>query len=362
SVEGPIPDAGLRLHVSGENLPLHLESIVGATSRGVHADTPTVEVPLVDVGSAGTAIPINLTNKAALIQRDDIAFLTKITNAAKAGALFAVIYNNSPVPVFAMGDTDYAPIPAVLIPQVEGELLRDYIATNSANATIQLTSLVRTLEVTNTLSCEHVGLRVKANHPLRGDLRITLTSPMGTRSILQQLNGDTAPFPQEWTYYSTHHFYESSAGTWTVAITDEFPEAVGSVLELELIIRGTAIVDSDRDGLDDTWELAHFGSLSANPQEDPDKDGYHNAREQILGTSPTTPNFPIVIDLSRLNTPYFRASWPGSEQFNYQVWSGANVGNLTLAATIPGRFPETEWIAPASNARRFVRVVAIPKP
>jgi subtilisin-like proprotein convertase family protein len=35
---------------------------------------------------------------------------------------------------------------------------------------------------TNTLVCEHVGLRVATTHTRRGDLRITLVSPAGTRS------------------------------------------------------------------------------------------------------------------------------------------------------------------------------------
>ena len=115
-----------------------------------------------------------------------------------------------------------------------------------------------------------MGLRVKTDHPLRGDLRMTLVSPQGTRSILQRFNSDTNAGPSDWTYYSTHHFYESSAGTWTFDISDEYAGATGSVLEASLILRGVDIMDADQDGLDDAWEMQHFNSLSYGPLDDPD--------------------------------------------------------------------------------------------
>ncbi|MBA4148936.1 MAG: S8 family serine peptidase [Verrucomicrobia bacterium] len=357
-----IPDAGLRVHVTGDNLPANLNLIVASPSRGIHPDSPTQVLPVVDVGLATTTISLNLTNKAALIQRGINDFDKKIINAAQAGAAFAIIYNNSTNPIFTMGNTDFVPIPAVFIPQIEGEALRDFIATNSAETKLELTSAISTFQVTNTLVCEHIGLRVKSDHPWRGDLRITLTSPNGTRSVLQQLNTDTNAFPGSWTFFSTHHFYESTAGAWTVAVTDEFPEGAGSIEELELIISGIPITDSDADGLDDSWEMTQFGSLAFGPTDDPDKDGYNNAREQILGTNPLQPNAPLQIDLSRLNSSYFRASWPGSPHFDYEIWSGTDVGSLNLVTNVSGRFPESECILSATNATQFLRIVARPKP
>ena len=44
--------------------------------------------------------------------------------------------------------------------------------------------------------------------------------------------------------------------------------------------------DSDGDGLPDAWELRYFGSLNANPNEDPDRDGLTNLREFQAGTLP----------------------------------------------------------------------------
>jgi Bacterial TSP3 repeat len=49
---------------------------------------------------------------------------------------------------------------------------------------------------------------------------------------------------------------------------------------------GTALEDSDGDGLGDAWERQFFGDLSANPDEDPDGDGMTNLQEFRAGTNP----------------------------------------------------------------------------
>ena len=46
------------------------------------------------------------------------------------------------------------------------------------------------------------------------------------------------------------------------------------------------IVDSDGDGLDDTWEQDKLGTLDYNGSYDPDGDGLDNAQEQAYGTDP----------------------------------------------------------------------------
>jgi tripartite motif-containing protein 71 len=49
-------------------------------------------------------------------------------------------------------------------------------------------------------------------------------------------------------------------------------------------------VDMDSDGLDDAWEMTHFGSLDANPGDDPDGDGLSNLQESQQGTDPNNPD------------------------------------------------------------------------
>ena len=143
--------------------------------------------------------------------------------------------------------------------------------------------------MTETLLCEHVGVRIDTDHFARGDIRITLLSPGGTRSVLQSWSTDDSAGPRDWTYYSVHHFYENSAGTWTVAISDLDGKGFGSVKGVSLIVTGVPITDKDLDGLDDTWELRHFKTLAFGPQDDPDHDG-HQFPEQITETNPAGSN------------------------------------------------------------------------
>jgi hypothetical protein len=52
------------------------------------------------------------------------------------------------------------------------------------------------------------------------------------------------------------------------------------------LLRTTLADDRDQDGLADTWELAHFGSLANSATDDPDHDGFTNLQEQQAGFDP----------------------------------------------------------------------------
>jgi hypothetical protein len=191
---------------------------------------------------------------------------------------------------------------------------------------------------------------VQTDHSRRGDLRITLLSPQGMLSVLQQVNFDDSAGPVDWTYYSTLHFGESSAGTWTVSISDEQPLNTGSVQSVALTFDGVAITDTDHDGLDDNWEVAHFGSLVSGPQEDPDGDGYSNAREQIMGADPNAADIAFQLDLSPWDRGLARLSWAGVPSRHYEVLTGTNAAaHLIVVTNLPGRFPDTEWFTPYTN-------------
>jgi len=355
----------------GQQVPSDLASIPSTPSTGAHADVPTAMAPLVDVGLATNRISEDLTGKAALIQRGpagDFAdnrnyFDRKIQRAADAGAAFAIIYNNTNGDArIIMGETDFVPIPAVFIGQNQGESLRSYVQTaGTAQAQIRLNPASYSFDVTNTMICEHVGVRVQTDYSRRGDVRITLLSPQGTRSVLQRISFDDTAGPADWTYYSTLHFGESSAGTWTVYVSDEQPMNTGSVQSVALSIDGVPITDTDRDGLDDGWELAHFGSLFYGPQDDPDGDGCSNAREQMMGTDPTAATAPFTLDLSPWDGRLARLSWPAVTSQNYEVLAGTDLGGpLTLLTNLPGHFPELDWFGPYTNRTdQFFRVLAV---
>jgi subtilisin-like proprotein convertase family protein len=301
-------------------------------------------LPLVDVGLATNPISINLTNMGALIERGGATYAQKLTFAAQAGAAFAVVYNYpldtnvSGAPggdaLFPLGGTDYTPIPAVFIGNSDGESLKSLVGQYpDAVAQIALTSAFYTFVVTNTLLCEDVALELMADNEIRGNLRITLTSPAGTRSVLDRYNSDVSPGPADWTYYTKHCFYENSVGTWTVAITDEGEGNFGQVNSVALTITGRPVANSSP-----------------------------RSREQILQSYLLpNPNAPAQPDLSIWNSSLARLSWTPQPGAAYEIWSGSDPGDLTLLTNIPGAFPTTEWFGNFNSPRaQFYAVKPMP--
>ena len=215
-------------------------------------------------------------------------------------------------------------------------------------------SILFTAQYTNHVSTpllvEHVQVRLKTDHPRRGDLRVTVTSPAGTRSVLQNVSEDFNGGPVDWTYMTTHHFFESSQGVWTIQISDENTVAFGNAIYSELILYGTEITDTDKDGLDDSWELAHFQNLAYKPDEDANGDGESNMREYLQGTDPLESNLPVQLSISELKPGMIRLGWPSTPLNNYDVLATTNVAALmTVKTNLPGRFDSMEWITPRTN-------------
>lgn len=366
----PIPDDGYRLVVGGTTLPVVLGYITNLASLGPGADESTPAWPVADVGLAIAPIAQDLTGKVALIERGGADFGVKIGHAAAAGAEFAVIFNyvsgTGACPggdqLCPLGGTDFTSIPAVFIGNTQGTAIRNHLVQQGdTTARLQTSPATVPFQVTEALQLEHVGVRLKTDHSLRGDLRISVVSPRGTRSVLQRYNADLSAGPVDWTYFSTQHFFESSVGNWRVEIVDQAQEFTGSVLEASLILRGVPITDSDTDGLDDDWENEHFTSLAPSPADDPERDGYSNAREQLMHTDPNAAEIPFHTDVVPWNPQLVRLSWPGVAGVNYEIRSGQNVTNLQAVAGMMGAFPETVWFTTYTNLQsEFFQVRRLP--
>ncbi|UCG33153.1 MAG: S8 family serine peptidase [Phycisphaerales bacterium] len=88
------------------------------------------------------------------------------------------------------------------------------------------------------IKIETVEIPVLIWTPNRGDLRIELTSPDGTVSILAESNHDTNN-NYNWTFTSIQHWDEHSPGVWTLRVIDEVPGNTASLSEWTLRLWGT---------------------------------------------------------------------------------------------------------------------------
>ena len=347
-----IPENGLRVKVSGYNVPPELTSIAALPNGlGPRADKPTAALPLVYIENPLQSITTNLERKAALMPSIGSFFEEMIINAANAGATFAIIYNSNsdkPDERFVMNVSDSLPIPGAFISYRDGAALRTFISGEpTAVAQLQLTAATMLFNVTNTMLCEHIGLTLRTDHGRRGELRIAIQSPSETVSVLQRTNYDYTAIPSGWVYYSTHHFYEKSEGVWKLFVSDEVTNNVGNILSATLFITGVQISDTNHNGIDDNYEQ-HYKMVNANMLDDPDKDGWQNSIEQILNTDPLVPE-PITIDISKFNSDFLRLSWDGSASNQYHALFSTNLNSWSELTNILGNFPETLFFVPATN-------------
>ncbi len=363
-----VPDDGLQLRIV-----LGGEEVIFSASpgNGLVADDPIEALPLVDVGRATGPLEVDLTGKAALIERSGTffpSFSEKTRHAADAGATFAIIYNDrNGDERHIMGGMDFSPIPAVFLSQNDGISVRELVEMaddDPPKAGLSLESSDAVVIVPDELLCEQIGVRVNMTHPVRGDIRLTVQSPAGTRSILQANVLDVTAWRSDWTFWSNQFFYEQAKGKWTVAVSDLVKNFTGVLSSVELTVRGTSITDADSDGLDDNWELEYFESLVETALGDSDKDGESNAREQALRTNPTKFNGSFDLRYHRLANGDLRLAWPSWRSFVFRVQSADHVlGPWNEEAVVESGKFQTEWDAkPVAQGVRLYRVQAEFKP
>jgi len=85
---------------------------------------------------------------------------------------------------------------------------------------------------------EHVEATVSLTHPKRGDLRITLTSPLGTVSTLNEPNGITGANLNNWVFTSVVNWGENPSGTWSLKVVDTVSGNSGTLTSWSLNVYG----------------------------------------------------------------------------------------------------------------------------
>ncbi|MDG1894399.1 MAG: S8 family serine peptidase [Fuerstiella sp.] len=106
-------------------------------------------------------------------------------------------------------------------------------------------SVAQTVNVASSdaISIEHVQVIFNATHTANvGQLDVVLTSPSGTQSILAKTRGgEGATAYSDWSFTSARHWDESSAGDWTVTVTDNVANSTGNFGSFEINFFGRVL-------------------------------------------------------------------------------------------------------------------------
>lgn len=98
------------------------------------------------------------------------------------------------------------------------------------------------------LRVEHVTVTVDFQHPHRGDLAMTLTSPSGTVSRLMEVHDDPNADLRH-TFESVFNWAESSRGTWRIKVRDGRAGNAGFLQSVQLKVHGTMVESGGSDDL-----------------------------------------------------------------------------------------------------------------
>lgn len=105
------------------------------------------------------------------------------------------------------------------------------------------------------MKIDQIEVVLDLEHTYVADLRITLTSPDGTESVLVA-NPSSFDSEIKFTLSSTHHWGETGVGTWTLSITDELEFDTGMLNSWTLKLYGD--VPSENDTYIYTNEFGQF--------------------------------------------------------------------------------------------------------
>jgi len=125
-------------------------------------------------------------------------------------------------------------------------------------------AVIGTVNVPVDVSIEHVEVVLNVTHARRGDLRVVLTSPDGTSSVmLEPRPNDTGANINNYRFLSMRHWGEMSAGTWTLRVIDKSINGIGGTFRSWTLhinnpyrtsVKNNHMgVDKDKNGLPDQW-------------------------------------------------------------------------------------------------------------
>ncbi|MEX0714741.1 MAG: Ig-like domain-containing protein, partial [Pirellulales bacterium] len=142
-----------------------------------------------------------------------------------------------------------------------------------------------TAQLDTDITLEWVEVVLNVTHANIGDLRVRLTSPDGTTSVLADTRNDGTDNYNNWVFSTTHSWGESSAGTWTLEVADLRTGEVGTFNSWSMNFYGVT-THPPRTGNDSVLTNENTPVTIDVLANDVDPDGSLDPASVIIGTPP----------------------------------------------------------------------------
>jgi Tol biopolymer transport system component len=176
----------------------------------------------------------------------------------------------------------------------------------------------------------------------------------------------TEAFPADDTFRGGTTEPVFSGDNQTLTITTRPSEVAGAPLNQAMSLFQVSLVnaDSDRDGLNDAWEMAFFGSLEQAASGDFDQDGMSNLQEQQAGTSPASGTSLLAATiLVDPRTASSTLAWQATPGTAYRIEYKNGLQDLSwrvLESNLLARAQQAVYVDPNPVTNRFYRLLALP--
>jgi subtilisin-like proprotein convertase family protein len=219
------------------------------------------------------------------------------------------------------------------------------LTVNAAIPNNNATGISRTFTVADAIKLETIEVVFSANHFARGEMKVVLTSPSGTQSVLASERPDTNANLTNWTFSSRRHLDEDARGTWTLRVIDDSGTATGTWGNWKLNLYGTAIAttptvngtvytDANGNGARDGTDA---GLAGATVWVDLDLDTVLDAGEPSVVTTAngnyTFSNLALGTNTVRIVAPAGKYVTDGASGKSFTLTAGANTANNVLFGT-----------------------------
>jgi hypothetical protein len=175
--------------------------------------------------------------------------------------------------------------------------------------------------------------------PVEQDTRGTLYSDSaGTNQVA--IDDDSGEFDNFRIVYTP-----SVSGDYYLLIEELYSKPAGYWLKYSKDANG----DADGDGMLDSWEIHHFGSTNALPDDfSGDEDMFSNLQEFIAGTDPT--NSDSFFAITNWSPGSFVVEWPAFSNRQYRVYRADSMTNLFNPISPVILYPQNSYTDTAHSA------------